>query len=117
MRRFHAAWLLILATGALSATAATSAMAAAEWLLNGSSIASATAAKTTGELLLEDMGTKTDVLCSATLEGTVGPGATDEITKIVDLESKNPLNCTIQEKGACEEANGSLILVTPVNLP
>lgn len=36
---------------------------------------------------------------------------------MVDLEGKNPLSCTITTKGACEEANGSLISVTPVDLP
>jgi hypothetical protein len=60
---------------------------------------------------------QTDILCSFLFGGTVGPGAAGEITTLVDLEGKTPLNCTLTEKGFCTEANGSLVLFTLVDLP
>jgi hypothetical protein len=105
---------------AFSAVAAASAFAEGKWLLNGAAAPANTPVDSTGTLLLEDMTFKTDVTCSGLFGGTVATGGVaqaDEITTVVDLEGKTPLSCTLTEKGACTEANGSLILVTPVNLP
>src|SRR5580693_1268764 len=131
MRKLHIAGIAFAAVFAFVAFSATSAFAATEWQIAGKAIATATESETTGELLLEDMNSllKVDVLCKGIFDGTVGPGAADTITKILSsagVEEKaenlekvivNSINCELMEKGACEEANGSLINVFPVHLP
>jgi len=97
----------------------------AEWLLSGAAIASELPATTSGELSLEETKLKVDILCSISLGGTVGPGSKDLITLVEDLEGHNVtatstqrwVNCSLHSKGSCEEANGSLVEVFPLNLP
>jgi hypothetical protein len=110
MKKIHVIMLSLVAVFAFSAFAS-SAFAADEWLANGAAISTALTANTEGELLLEDTSLGLDVNCSGKFEGTVGPGAADEITKVVDLEGKNPLHCSA---ASCE---GGLATVTPVHLP
>jgi streptogrisin C len=60
----------------------------AEWLANGSAIATALASETSIEFLLEDNKTlvgKAAVLCNGILSGTVGPGAEALIEKLLNL--------------------------------
>jgi hypothetical protein len=122
MRKIQIIGLALFAMFAFAAVSVTTASAEttllAEWLVEGKPVTASTATVNEGELLLEDMSTATDVLCSGKFVGTIGANGVDSITLVEDLEAKdNLLNCIITAKGACEEANGSLILVTPVNLP
>jgi hypothetical protein len=90
----------------------------AEWLVNGVGVTTSTPSVSEGELLLEDMGTGTDILCSGKFVGTINANGADTITLVEDLAGKdNTITCTITAKGSCEEANGSAISVTAVNLP
>jgi hypothetical protein len=90
----------------------------AEWLVEGKPVTANTSFVSEGELLFEDMTTATDILCSFKFVGTIGPNGVDSITLLQDLEAKdNALNCIITAKGACEEANGTLITLAPVDLP
>ena len=85
-----------------------------KWLANGGEITTTITSDTSGELLFEDMGAagKPDVVCSILFEGTVGPGSSDSIEKIVDLENKSPLKCT-DKNGICSTP----VAVTPLHLP
>lgn len=90
----------------------------AEWLVNGAPLPETLASVSEGELLLEDMGAGTDILCSGKFVGTIGLNGVDSITLVEDLEGKdNSLNCTLAVKGSCEEANGSKTTVVPQKLP
>ena len=122
MKKLHIIGLALVAVFAFAAISVATASAEttllAEWLAGGTQVSENTAATNEGELLLEDMGTGTDVSCSGKFVGTIGLSGVDSITLVEDLEGKdNSLNCVITAKGACEEANGSLITVVPVNLP
>jgi hypothetical protein len=108
--------LVLCAISVTGASAETTLLA--EWLLEGKPVTANTATVIEGEWLYEDMKTATDILCSFKFVGTIGPNGVDSITLLEDLEAKdNSLNCIITAKGACEEANGTLITVIPVNLP
>jgi len=123
--------LAFAAVFAFAAFSSTSAFAATEWQLNAKAITTPTTSTTTGKLLLEDMNSiiKVDIECSGTFDGTVGPGAADEITKVLNSAGaeetgKNlagttvpSINCEIVSKGSCEEANKSKIVVFPIHLP
>lgn len=61
---------------------------------------------------MEDTSLDADILCSGSFEGTIGPGAAGTITKVIDLEGKDPLNCT--KETLCEM---ELVLVEARNLP
>jgi hypothetical protein len=106
-------WLLVTATKA------------AEWLLNGAAITSELPATTSEELLLEETSLKVDILCSISFGGSVGPGNKDLITLAEDLEGHDVtsistqkwVDCSLSSKGMCEEANGTLTEVFPLNLP
>lgn len=122
MKKFHIIGLAIVAVLAFAAISVATASAEttllADWAVAGKIVTTSTATTNEGSLLLEDMGTGTDVTCSGKFAGTIGANGADSITLVEDLEAKdNSLNCVLTAKGACEEANGSLITVTPVNLP
>ena len=111
-----AASLAFCAVGVATASAETQLLA--EWLVNGIGVTGTTATVGEGEVLLEDMGTGADFLCSAKFVGILSPNGEAAITLIEDLEAKDDsLNCIITAKGPCEEANGALVTVIPVNLP
>ena len=98
--------LALVATFAFAAISASSASAEttllAKWLINGAEVTVSTATISEGELLLEDMGTGTDILCSGKFVGTVSGDGGDDITLIEDLEGKdNVLNCNFTAKGTC----------------
>ncbi|HEY5194240.1 MAG TPA: hypothetical protein VIJ39_10270 [Solirubrobacteraceae bacterium] len=131
MRKRHIVGLVFTTVFAVVVVSAASAFAATEWQLNAKPITSATATTTTGKFLLEDMNsiTKVDIECNVTFDGSVGPGAADEITKIlnsagVEEKAENlakviepSINCEIVSKGSCEEANKSKIILFPFHLP
>ena len=128
MRKIHIVALALVAVLAFSALAAASA-SAHEWLFKTEKIAAALVSDTSGELLLEEMKEKTQILCNGLFEGTVGPGAVDLITLVEGLEGKNVehanelnketgwISCEFIAHSPCEEANGALATVYPVNLP
>ncbi|HEY5287012.1 MAG TPA: hypothetical protein VIJ50_07900 [Solirubrobacteraceae bacterium] len=111
MRKIKILGLAIVAVCVLGSIAVASASAAPEWLVGGAKMESSLLVESEGNLLLEDMTLGVDVTCSGKFIGTVGPGAKDLITEVLDLENKNPLSC---KASICE---GELVAVTPVNLP
>jgi hypothetical protein len=107
---------LIGVVGVVSASAAT-----LQWLAEGKALAVALASETKGELLLEStngggLGVKVDVLCSGVFDGTVGPGAEDQILELLTLEKvlttleKPLLNCVVGQN--CTEPE-----ISAANLP
>jgi len=69
--------------------AAVATASANEWLLNGAAITAKTAVETTGELTLDVLvlGVLAVAIdCNGAFDGTVGPGAADEITAVLNLE-------------------------------
>jgi len=117
MIKFRMALLTAFAVLAFSAVAVASASAATvEWLAGGAVIAAPLAATITGQLLLEDMGPKTDVLCSGSLLGTVGAGALDLIESVEGLEGrKEKILCSFIAAGTCEAAMAPEL--TAIDLP
>ncbi len=108
IKMLGAAFVAVLALGAVAAAGAS----ALEWLLNGKPITATTTVKLTGELLLKDDTEKVAVKCSGHDEGTVGPGAADEVTKITGLSGELNAPCTVEEGSLCESATAMA-----VNLP
>jgi hypothetical protein len=94
MKKFQAVILALFAVSAVGAVLVASASAEvtllAEWLINGAAIAAGTTveSETTGALLLEDNKTPfgaAAVLCSAILDGTLGPNGEDLVTAVLNL--------------------------------
>jgi hypothetical protein len=88
MRKIQLMGIAVVAVFALSAFAASSALAAfsaAEWLEGnpGKVIAAAKVAETKGGLTLENVKEKASILCTGAFDGTVGPGSADEVTKVL----------------------------------
>jgi hypothetical protein len=108
MRKLQILAMALFVAFAFSVVVAASA-SAVEWLDNGAAIGAAVKVDSETEvgnlLLLEDMKTGVELLCSGTDEGTVGPGKADEITKITAT------GC-VTDKGFCSNPEA-----TPVNLP
>jgi hypothetical protein len=129
MKKLYTIGLAVVAVFAFSVIAAASALAASEWLLEGAAITTADPVETTGELLLADTGTGTEITCSGKFDGTVGPGAADKIEKVLSLggvEEKfenlakvlvPAVNCSVEKAGLCSVAVGALIVVIPLHLP
>jgi hypothetical protein len=127
MRKFYAG-LVFCMVFAFCAIAASAAFAESEWLFNGSAIFTALPVEWIGEFLWEDMGTGTQILCSAIFVETV-TGKVDEITDIVNLslvleETTNlagtkvsAISCTIEALGLCLGTVGELVFFIPINLP
>jgi hypothetical protein len=90
MVRIRIIGMALVTVFAIFAVVAASA-SALEWLLNGAPIATATAVSSSGSLLLEDLaatGGAVAIECTGTDEGTVGPGAKDEVKKITATSCK-----------------------------
>jgi hypothetical protein len=94
MKKFQAVMLALFAVSALGVVLATSASAEvtllAEWLINAVAIPAGTTveSETTGSLLLEDNKTPfgaAAVLCSAILDGTLGPNGEGLIISVLNL--------------------------------
>jgi hypothetical protein len=92
MKKLYAIMLALVAMFAMSAFA-TSAFAVtllAEWLLNGTAIATADLVEIPGELNLVNLnaggvGIVSELLCSGILVGTVGPSSAGLITEVLSL--------------------------------
>jgi hypothetical protein len=96
----------------------------AEWLVNGEKVAAKLAATATGEILLEDTnalkaGIKADALCSGILDGTIGPGAADEITELLTLAGVAVPKTALEPSGlACtNDSNCESAKAWAINLP
>lgn len=89
-----------------------------QWEDNGTALTSTVKVTTSSEFLLEDMTAKTNLLCSATLVGTVGPQGAGEVELVENLSGKNnELECEVMEHGVCEVGNGQSLVVKPISLP
>lgn len=111
MRRIHASWLTLLVVLALS-TAATRSARALEiaWLHDGMKIVEPLRfGPTSGDLLLGDMGLEVSLLAEGDVSGTLGPGMTGKVTKIVTRKT------VWRSAGPCDEADPPV--VESVNLP
>jgi hypothetical protein len=87
MRKIQIIGLALVAAFAVSAIAAASAFAAPEWLINGAAVTASTSVETKGSLNLTDTETalgSVTVKCEGTLDGSVGPTGTDEITEVLN---------------------------------
>jgi hypothetical protein len=80
MKKLHVIGVMLIAAVAFSALGGSA--VAAEWLLDGSPIATATAATTEGNVVLEADGLGAGVECHVVATGTVGPGAADEVKTV-----------------------------------
>jgi len=120
--------MALLAVFAVSAIAVSSASAAHEWLtLGGAKIMSAAENATTdGTIELHNNkipslfgGGALTVLCMGQFLGTVGPGSADTITLFESLTAteQDKLSCTVSKSTNTICTEGTLVTVTPVNLP
>jgi hypothetical protein len=72
------------------AVTASSAFAESEWLFNGAAVTTALTVETEGSVTLvkytasEGTTIQNEVVCKGIIDGTVGPGAADEITDVLD---------------------------------
>jgi hypothetical protein len=128
MKRFQVILGALVAMCALSALMAAAASGAtfllAEWLLNGVAITSNDLVEIEGEILLIDLGTGNDILCSGYFDGWVGPQSLDWVSEVLNLAkeaiSSSPLVglallCE-RDAGSCE-ASTPTVDVYPVGLP
>jgi len=88
MRKIHVLGLALFAVFALSAVAASSALAVSKYLLNGAEITSTITTETESNsegLLLEDMNAtgKPDILCSGFFDGTIAAGGVKDTIEAV----------------------------------
>lgn len=101
----------------MSCVIAVASASAAEWLLNGAKISSATSVTSEGALTVEDSkatGGAVKIECSGKFIGTVGPGATDKITEVLSLTGTSTISCTLITRGACE---GTTAEAKAIHLP
>ena len=102
MRKIQLIGLALVAAFALSAIAASAAVASPEWLCNGAPCAAKTVVESEATLQLSDktlLGT-IKVECSGLSVGTVGAGTADEVTAVLDLTgTTTEVTCTVLEGG------------------
>jgi len=120
--------LALVAVFAFGAAVASSASAettlAAQWLAAGVAVAAELATSSEGELLLEDEGAASSVLCMGIFKGSVNAGGVDLTTEILTLAEGNPPLTGTGKGPDCEAVTGcaegtaaSPIEVTPIGLP
>lgn len=133
MKKLQIVFLTLVAVCAFSAIAAASASAeatlAAEWLASGAKITAELVASSTGELLLEDEGAASSVLCTGVIDEKItvlpGGGVIVEILRLADtvVTLAAPLLGTgagsdcVAVKGCAEGSTASPIEVSPLGLP
>jgi hypothetical protein len=103
MKKLHVIGVILIAAVAFSALEGSA--VAAEWLLDGKAITTATAAKTEGKVALEADGLSAGIECTVVATGTVGPGPADEVKSVTFSGCVKLGNCT------------SVDAVAAVNLP
>jgi hypothetical protein len=99
MKRFHLLGVTLLALFAFGALTAASAFAQptfllAEWSIGGTNVTVELRVEAAGELTLKDSGFKASVLCSAILDGWLGPNSLDYVSEVLTLGNgltSNPL--------------------------
>lgn len=111
--------VLMVLTVAFASTASAETTLLAEFLVNGVSVTSSTAAEGKGEIILEDSKAGIGVKCSGIADGTVGADGAGEVTKIltvagVEVTLTAPLLC--KSNKFCEESSTD-IEASPENLP
>ncbi|MGN6372398.1 MAG: hypothetical protein ACTHM1_05340 [Solirubrobacteraceae bacterium] len=117
-----AAFLAVLAFGAVSAAGAN----ASEWLESGAKMGAAGAATTSGSWTLVGKSffgfVTTEVTCTGALLGTVGTGAKDEVTLVEDNKGHKggngtKLECVVSSvnPGGCKA--GETAVVEPTHMP
>jgi len=129
MKKFRLLGFALIAVFAFSVVSVAASSAAvtllAEWLIGGTAVAATTGVSSKGELELIDpnvlkAGILGSVLCVGTLDGTIGPNGTDEITAVLTAAgveinklalAGTALTCT--KVAGCEEE----ISAWAVNLP
>jgi hypothetical protein len=107
MKKIHVLGIALIATVAFGVVGAVSASAATvEWLAGGAPISAALAVETTGSLTLGStnglgLGIKAAILCVGVSIGTVGPGAEDLTTEVLNTAlTSSTLSCVSVE--TCE---------------
>lgn len=122
MKKIHILGVALVATLAFGAIAVSSAIAA-EWLLDGNPVESTTATTSEGEVTLDNQKViligHVEVKCSGILDGNVGLGGVDEITKVLSLITKLEITELGGETGleCVNVLNCPEPLVFPDNLP
>jgi len=121
MRKIYVFVVAALAVLMFGIVAASASAATLMWLEGGLKMIAASASETTGEILLRNtngggIGVNIEILCSGSFDGSVGPGAEDIITEVLDLSKKQ---VTLSSMLACTAENSNCIspLVAPINLP
>ncbi len=127
MKKLYIIGLSLFAVLAFSVVSVAGA-SAAEWLHNGEKLAAAHATESSGLLVLTidgPLGVKVAVDCEGILDGTVGPGAADETTAVLNAAGEEisktalsglALDCTVSSANfLCK--TGELAEVWPDNLP
>jgi len=103
MKKIQVLALALFSVFALSAIAVASASAETTvWLVDGKAIVNPVAVEVAGSVLLADLKTplgEAAILCSGLFIGTVGPGAADEITGVLNLNSELTSNGVLTELG------------------
>jgi len=130
MKKFYALGLALVAVFAMSSVVASAASAlVSQWLWEGVLIPSPLPVESVGEILITNMSTGTEILCSGIFVGTVGPDAADEITDVTNLslvketttnlagQTVTAVSCTFEKGGLCLNSAGELVWVIPVHLP
>lgn len=117
MLRIKILGLALVAVFMMGAVAASSAMAAHQWLINKSPIASRVKVHSLGLLLLEDSGTGTKLHCHGANDGYVGPGNVDLVLAITKelLGTNDKIPCTFDKAGLCN--SGKPVTALALNLP
>jgi hypothetical protein len=132
MRKIQILGLALFAVFAFGAISAASALAVSEWLVEGAALTAPLASETEGLLFLVQLEGGTTVLneidCEGIFDGTIGPGATDKITEVLNLADAAigltaltglALNCTVTKSaGALTDCRvNTLANVWAINLP
>jgi hypothetical protein len=123
MKKAHVLGLAMFAVLAFSVTAVASASAATIlWLASGVAIGTAEPVTSTGEIELRNLkdalGQEIAVLCSGVFDGTVGPGAEDLITTVLNLGTGGTEISLAKKITTCTNLMGcTKPELTPENLP
>jgi hypothetical protein len=129
MKKIHAVVLALVALSAFGAISTTSAFAESEWLIDGAVVNTATTASKKGLISWDILILGVLVIaadCEGMFDGTIGPGAADLITEVLNTAGEPTgtplvglaLSCTV-ETSSFEECGkvGELAEVWPENLP
>ncbi len=129
MKKSRLVGVAFMAVFAFLAISATSAFAAAEWLVEGAALSAAMPAETEGSLKLLTFNKgveENSITCGGIFDGTIGPGAEDSIAKLlnasmeeISLTIPRALLCsvTVDKTSALNCKAGENAEVYPANMP